>query len=607
MFPAQTGKFRRAAIVAAVVGVMACSTTGYAWYFADRIAPNTWIGSVSVGGLTQEEAAERLEATIEVMDRSGIALVIGDKSDRIQAAAIGLDLNLADALEHAFGPGHQGGAWQRLGSRIAALWQDHRMEAPVVVDRAALEQQIHVVADTHERGRRDIRLQVDGTSVSLLTDTEPGKVIDRVKAADRIGKAIASLDTTAVILELEDDPPQVDAGRAPEAVTAAEAMMARTLVLTHEERQFTVTRERIGSWIVSEYADNRLRAGVDQELIAQYVTGIAGLVNVDPKPPVITTENGRVTNFTPPEVGRVVQEEELVSLIADALVKRGAGKQAPAVISIPTETTKMPPAGLSSGSGITELIGKATTTFTGSPKNRVLNIKNGVKFLTGALIEPNQEFSTLGKLGTIDNSTGYLPELVIKGDRTTPEFGGGLCQVSTTLFRAVMDAALPITARRNHSFRVGYYEKDGNGKPIGPGLDATIYEPNVDFKFFNDTGNPVLIIGYVIGDKVSFELYGTSDGRTSAIGGPKILTETAPGEPEYIETLDLPPGTIKQVEFPHPGGSTLATYTITYSDGRTQYQEFTSWYRRWPAKYLKGVTALSSTSPTPFPVSPPLP
>ena len=159
--------------------------------------------------------------------------------------------------------------------------------------------------------------------------------------------------------------------------------------------------------------------------------------------------------------------------------------------------------------------------------------------------------------------TGYLPELVIKGDRTVPEFGGGLCQVSTTLFRAVMDSGLPVTARRNHSYRVSYYEKDGNGKVIGPGLDATIYEPDVDFKFKNDMSTPVLIIGYVIGDKVTFELYGTKDGRTSKIDGPKKLTETAPGEPVYIETTDLAPGVIKQVETPHPGGSAVATYTIS--------------------------------------------
>jgi vancomycin resistance protein YoaR len=595
-------------LIVGASGILCCIVVGYIWHFADRITPNTWVGSVEVGSLTRQEAAGRLQATIDELDHAGLALVIGDASHRMQATAIGLQLQLSEALEQAFTRGHRGGVLHRIGERVTALWRDRRLHAPAAIDAAALEHQVDEIADAHERDRRDIRLQVEGTTVTLLTDTEPGKVIDRTKAVARIGEAVMALDTREIVLEFEDDPPHTDPTTAPDAVAAAEKMMAKALVLSYEDHQYTISRERIGGWIVSEYEENHLRAGVDRELIADYITGIAELVNKAPKPPVITTQNGRVTDFTPPEVGRAVQEDVLVQIIIDTVMKRARGIPGPTVLLIPTKATKLPPTGLGPESGITELIGKATTTFTGSPKNRILNIKNGVKFLTGALVEAGQEFSTLSTLGKIDNSSGYLPELVIKGDRTTPEWGGGLCQVSTTLFRAVMDAGLPITARRNHSFRVSYYEKDGNGKPIGPGLDATIYEPNTDFRFLNDTGYPILIIGYVIGDKISFEFYGTSDGRTSIIGGPKILSEIPPGDPEYIETLDLAPGVTKQVENPHPGGSTLATYSIMYPDGRTHYQEFTSWYRRWPAKYLIGVTQLSSPSPspsaTPFPVSP---
>jgi vancomycin resistance protein YoaR len=165
----------------------------------------------------------------------------------------------------------------------------------------------------------------------------------------------------------------------------------------------------------------------------------------------------------------------------------------------------------------------------------------------------------------------------------------------------VLDAGLPVTARRNHSYRVSYYEKDGNGKYIGPGLDATIYQPDTDFRFVNDTKHPLLIIGYVAGDKVTFELYGTKDGRTSTLVGPKLLTETPAGPAVYIETTDLAPGVIKQVETPHPGGSATATYTVKYADGTLKTVEFKSWYRRWPAKYLKGVSVLSSPTPTPTP------
>jgi vancomycin resistance protein YoaR len=270
------------------------------------------------------------------------------------------------------------------------------------------------------------------------------------------------------------------------------------------------------------------------------------------------------------------------------LERRRIGTAIEVAIELPVKEIKTAGEAPEGFEGITELIGKATTTFTGSPKNRIHNIKNGARLLTGHVIKPGEEFSTLAALGKVDNTTGYLPELVIKGTRTVPEFGGGLCQVSTTLFRSLLNAGLPITARRNHSYRVSYYEKDENGKFIGPGLDATIYQSNPDLKFKNDTAHPILVYGYVYGDKITFELYGTRDGRTSKIEGPTLLTETAAGPPIYAETDTLPRGTVKQVEVAHPGGSTKALYSVTYPDGRVENQEFKSFYRRWPARFLVG-------------------
>jgi vancomycin resistance protein YoaR len=166
-----------------------------------------------------------------------------------------------------------------------------------------------------------------------------------------------------------------------------------------------------------------------------------------------------------------------------------------------------------------------------------------------------------------------------------------------------------VTARQNHSYRVSYYEKDGDGHFIGPGLDATIYSPNPDFKFKNDTGSPLLIIGYVEGDKVTFELYGTSDGRTARVEGPRVLSEFPAGDPIYAETDTLPVGVTKQIEKPHPGGTAVANYYVTYADGHQVSQEFKSYYRRWPARFLVGTAGASPTvspspsnSPTPSPL-----
>ncbi|MCC6934437.1 MAG: VanW family protein [Candidatus Yanofskybacteria bacterium] len=599
-------KSTRTRIVGAVAaGIVVLGTTAYGWYTAERIVPNTWVGSVDVGGLTRDEAALRLQDELDRVAVSGVQLSIDGAPQSIDLDTVGFDLNIAQAVDEAFVRGHGGSLPARLGERIRALWHAERVAAPIRVDENALRAQVAEVADVTDVDRRDVRLEIEGTTVRVLTDTKPGRAINQQEAFSATLDTLRALGGASIALQLYDDPPRIDPATADDAALAARRMIARPLTLQYEDLFFTINREKIGSWIVSHAGasdgpqQRTLVASVDPASVAAYVTTVARTLNVDPQPPQITTEGGRVTGFVPPKVGRAVKEDVLVQMIVDALASRASNGKVGDVLTVPLKATSMALEGLDAAAGIREIIGRATTPFAGSPKNRISNIKNGVKFLTGAVVKAGEEFSTLQTLGTIDNTTGYLPELVIKGDRTLPEFGGGLCQVSTTLFRAVLNAGLPVTARRNHSYRVTYYEKDGDGKKIGPGLDATIYEPNVDFKFKNDTAHPILIIGYVIGDKVSFDLYGTKDGRTSQLIGPRTLTETPPGEPVYIETTELAPGVVKQVETPHPGGSAVATYVVTYPDGHKEVQEFKSWYRKWPAKYLKGVAQLSST-PSPL-------
>lgn len=574
-------------ISVSVIGVFLIAGGVFAWQMGDRILPGTQIGSVPVGGLTRDEAAVRLQETVDRISRDGSRLVVGETTQIIDPDTIGFDVNVSEAVAAAYRRGREGALFRRIAERLTSLWASTVLEAPARVDDAALRTQVAVVADLTTVDRRDIRLAISGTRVRLMTDTAPGRAIDQQDAAARLSTALRFLNGAPIALILHNDPPQADRASAEDAVIIAQRMLAQPLVLQYEDLRFVISREKIGSWIVNEYEGTRLRAGLDRNKIAAYATTVAAGVNIASEPARVITEGGRITGFATSRTGRAVRESELIAAIVDAITGRAAGQ--PAVpLTIPVTASTLTPVGLENIEGVTELIGQATTPFTGSPRNRIANIKNGVKFLSGTIVRPGDEFSTLGTLGIIDNTSGYLPELVIKGDRTTPEFGGGLCQVSTTLFRAVLNAGLPVTARRNHSYRVGYYEKDGVGNIIGPGLDATIYEPDVDFRFRNDTATPVLIIGSVVGDKVTFQLFGTKDGRTAQVQGPKLLTETPSGNPVYIDEPTLPKGVTKQVEQPHPGGSATAIYTITYADGTVATKEFKSWYRPWPTKFLIG-------------------
>lgn len=166
-----------------------------------------------------------------------------------------------------------------------------------------------------------------------------------------------------------------------------------------------------------------------------------------------------------------------------------------------------------------DLLTTGETNFSGSPNNRIHNIKVGTARFNGLVVMPGEEFSFNTYLGAVDEENGYLPELVIKENVTTPEFGGGICQISTTAFRAAMQAGLDITYRRNHSYPVSYYG--------APGYDATVYQPAPDFRFKNDMASPILFKTNIIGSKVRFEVWGTQDGRSVKINGP-FTTEKKP-------------------------------------------------------------------------------
>ena len=181
--------------------------------------------------------------------------------------------------------------------------------------------------------------------------------------------------------------------------------------------------------------------------------------------------------------------------------------------------------------------------------------------------------------------TGYKQAYIIQDGKTVLGDGGGVCQVSTTLFRAVLNSGLSIVERAAHSYRVGYYEQNS-----GPGLDATVYSPTTDFKFKNDT--PANILIQTIYEpkiyKLTVEVYGTSDSRVASTTKPVVTSSTPPPEDLYMDDPTLPVGTVKQVDYKSWGAKVIFDYTVT-RNGETLYQKkFVSNYKPWQAKFLRG-------------------
>lgn len=274
-------------------------------------------------------------------------------------------------------------------------------------------------------------------------------------------------------------------------------------------------------------------------------------------------ENQQVTAFSPSRDGSEINVEASLDMIIEKLEGMASSEGTALDISLPE--TVIPPTISSTDAnelGITEFLGEGRTNFSGSPKNRIFNIKRAIKQFQGVLIAPGEEFSFVQHLGEVDGEHGYLPELVIKRGRTEPEFGGGICQVSTTLFRAALNTGQKITERRNHAYPVSYY------KPYG--MDATIYIPKPDFKFANNTPASILLQATIEGSELVFRFYGTLDGRSVSLDGPHITARTPEGGLKTVFTQTvvdrdghtLIEDTFKSAyepasKYPHPGEEKL--------------------------------------------------
>lgn len=253
------------------------------------------------------------------------------------------------------------------------------------------------------------------------------------------------------------------------------------------------------------------------EMVYAWTKTIADSINTETKDPELVIKDNRATKFTPPTIGKRLDRYQSTLQIIQNLELGNDTVELTAKTTQPNKSLSE-----TNNLGITELIGRGESKFNSSPANRRHNIAVGVQKMQGVIIKPGEEFSFNKYLGPVEADQGFLPELVIKAEGTIPELGGGLCQVSSTTFRAAMHAGLPITQRRNHSYAVSYYAPQGT--------DATIYPGVIDLKFVNDTGNSILIWPYFKTDNyLIFDFYGTYDGREVKLNQPVVYDKKSDG------------------------------------------------------------------------------
>ncbi len=329
---------------------------------------------------------------------------------------------------------------------------------------------------------------------------------------------------------------------------------------------------------------------VDERTLLSTLTELSTKHDVSPRDALFKMAEGKVTAFAPEKDGIRINQSKVLADVQSHLSSPGvlAGTRAsvPKKILVHSDIIK-PKITLeqSNTHGIKEVIGEGKSDYTHSIPGRIHNLLLASKRLHGVLIPKGGTFSYVDTVGEISARTGYQSAYVIVNGRTVLGDGGGVCQTSTTLFRAALNSGLKITEWHAHAYRVGYYENDSK-----PGRDATIYSPSVDLKFVNDTPSAILIEVETDEEKklLTYRFWGTKDNRIVSISD--ISTSGAVGAPapRYQDDPTLPKGVIRQVDWAAAGLNAWFDYEVTKDTKVIQKRRFTSNYRPWQAVYLVG-------------------
>jgi vancomycin resistance protein YoaR len=570
---------------------------GYDVVHAGRIYPGVSIAGVNLSGLTPTEAAQLLSQKLTYPEQGRIVFQQGDKIWIAKPTEIGLFLDPESSALAAYRLGRQGNPITRFSSQFLAWFSGENLPPLLVYDQRVAQRYLETIAAQLNQPTIEASLSINGTDVVV----HPGQVGRNVNIAATLAPLEAqlrSLEDGIIPIVMETTPPVIlDA--------SAQAEIARKILSTPLTLQVPDAQEGDpGPWNIDlpslahmltiQRVEDKNSASYQVELNAEglrsFLQGIAPKLARQPDNAHFTfnDETHQLDLIQHAVIGRALNVDASIQAINQKVVQ--GEHSVPLVI----DTTK-PEVGddaTAAQLGITELVSSQTTYFYGSSGSRIQNIQTAASRFHGVLVPPGATFSMANVLGDVSLDNGYAEALIIYGNRTIQGVGGGVCQVSTTLFRTVFFGGYPVVERHPHAYRVYYYELNaaGNVNVKMAGLDATVFVPVVDFKFTNDTPYWLLMETYVnaAARSLTWKFYSTSDGRSVQWDTTGLQNTVDPPDPLYQENPDLSKGEIKQVDWEVQGADVTVSRTVT-RDGQVYFQdEFSTHYMPWQSVYEYG-------------------
>ncbi|MGQ9500880.1 MAG: VanW family protein [Anaerolineae bacterium] len=561
----------------------------YQIVFLERIFIGVHALGVELGGMTRSQALATLTARGDSYLNFPVVLRHGGKTWVASVRQVGAILDIPQAVADAYAFGRQGDLIENILEQLRALLLGAEMNMVVHYDSGPANALLVEIARQINRPARDAELIIQPDLTVLALPAQNGLSMDIDATRYLVHQRALSRDLTPVDLVVHETPPTIieiePAYQIVQSLLAAPLVLSVTLPERRIER-IIPPNELVSMLIIQEEVNQNSIGHIvvtfDLDKWKSYLNDFAGEVN---RAPIdarfqIDLQNGAVSVLQPSQEGYTLDVEQSLMLIAELVNRPVHHLELPVHVIPPTIRSDAV-----NEMRFTDIVAEATTTFKGSSEARVRNIQVAASKLHGIVVPPGALFSFNEHLGPITAEQGYESSLIIWGDRTAVGIGGGICQVSTTLFRAAFFGGFEIVERWAHGYRVSWYEIE-----FGPGLDATIYAPNIDFKFRNDTEHFLLIQSFVDQEAgtLTFRFYGTSPHRQVSVEGPLVEEVTSPGPPEYQQDSNLPKGTVKQVEWPREGAKVTVRRTVTQNGLMIHQDEFVSRYRPWRALYLVG-------------------
>lgn len=567
-------------------------TLGYQLIYAGRIFPGVSVGGVDLSGLSPNDAALKLSQTLSYPINGKVLFRDADKLWVASPAELGMVFDPSASSLAAYDFGRSGGLFGALAGQVTAGGLGSDVAPVIIFDQRVAYTYLQNISTQTDRPVVEANLRVEGTTVTA----EPGQLgrsLNLDATLIYLGAQLQSFRDGEVALVIQETAPKLlDVSSQAEA---ARQILSQPLVLTIPNFRegdpgpwvydIPVVTNMLAVNIVDNNGKAEMKVGLERVALRDTLTELKTFVDRLPANArfVFNDATGQLEPISASAIGRSMDVEASILAINDALLRGehtvalSVGEQQPLVADTATGAEL----------GVVQLVGEQTTYFYGSSDARIQNIVAAAERYHGLLVAPGETFSMGSVLGDVSLENGFAEALIIYGGRTIKGVGGGVCQVSTTLFRTVFFAGYPVAERYSHAYRVSYYEMDASGSVDTDfaGMDATVYFPLVDFKFVNDTPSWLLMETYVnVGARtITWKLYSTSDGRsvTWETTGPSNVVP--PPEPLFEENPELKRNEIKQIDYAAQGADVNVTRTV-WINGQVYFtDQFQTHYQPWQA------------------------